>query len=169
MTNEARRCSTATPRNKAADADAALQELGSDSSMAYVATVTVWDEDVSPWRRKCSASSRRLSSGRGFTRDRRGHERARGLARLAAGPCLRQCPPALISTLNLAHMIPLSAVWAGRKWDAHSARYSMPARKARPRPALQYPCRRCRPYADRRRPEGQIGPACADGAAVPAV
>ena len=42
-----RLCSTPTPMTKAMDADAALQDLGSDLiGEAYVtATLTVWDED----------------------------------------------------------------------------------------------------------------------------
>jgi len=48
MTNEASALLDSDASNKAADADAALQELGSDlQGMAYVtATVTVWDEDA---------------------------------------------------------------------------------------------------------------------------
>lgn len=47
MTNEASVLLDSDAANKAADADAALQELGTDQvGQAYVtATVTVWDED----------------------------------------------------------------------------------------------------------------------------
>src|SRR3546814_17141476 len=48
MTNEASTLLDSDASNKAADADEALQELGSDHvSQAYVtATVTVWDTDA---------------------------------------------------------------------------------------------------------------------------
>ena len=47
MTNEASALLDSDAHNKAMDADAALQELGSDAvSSAYVtATVTLWDDD----------------------------------------------------------------------------------------------------------------------------
>ena len=55
-----RASSTAPRANKAADADAALQELGEDSSSFgyFTATVTVWDQDLEHARRKMQASSR---------------------------------------------------------------------------------------------------------------
>ena len=47
-------------------------------------------------------------------------------------------PP--ISTLNLAHMMPLSAVWAGLEHDAHSTRRRCftPRPKARPRSGFRF-------------------------------
>ena len=60
MTNEASTLVDTDAANKAMDADTALQELGSDDiGQAFVtATITVWDEDPRPRRRK-PASSRR--------------------------------------------------------------------------------------------------------------
>ena len=79
-------------------------------------------------------------------------------------------PP--VSTLNLAHMIPLSAVWAGpaigRAFQGAAA-ILCPDRGV-DAVSLLAARRRCRPYAggrtDRRR---QVGAAGADGAAVPAL
>jgi type IV secretory pathway VirB4 component len=71
--------------------------------------------------------------------DRRRHQRGRGLARLAPRPCLRQCPQPPISTLNLAHMIPLSAVWAGRNGTSISVRPPCSSARPKARPRSGFP------------------------------
>ena len=73
MTNESSALLDSDAHNKALDADAALQELGSDAvSSAYVtATVTVWDQAPRPPTRSC------------------GCQRGRSLAREPSRPCLR--------------------------------------------------------------------------------
>ena len=79
-------------------------------------------------------------------------------------------PP--FSTLNLAHMIPFSAVWAGPERDEHFERAAAVLRQDRRLDAVPVlaSCRRCRPHAggraDRRR---QVRAAGADGAAIPAL
>ena len=95
MTNEASVLVDTDAANKAADADVALQELGSDDvGQAYVtATVTVWDEDPGLAAEKLRLVEK-VIQGRDFTCMRGRRERDRGLARLAARPRLRQCPPA---------------------------------------------------------------------------
>ncbi|HEV7252037.1 MAG TPA: conjugal transfer protein TrbE [Mesorhizobium sp.] len=121
MTNEASTLLDSDASNKAADADLALQELGSDLvGTAYVtATVTVWDED----RRVADERLRlveKVIQGRDFTCM---VERVNAVeAWLGSLPGhvyanVRQPP---VSTLNLAHMMPFSAVWAGRERDEHS-------------------------------------------------
>ena len=57
MTNEASALLDTDAHNKAMDADAALQELGSDAiGQAFVtATVTVWDDDPAHRRRKAAS------------------------------------------------------------------------------------------------------------------
>jgi type IV secretion system protein VirB4 len=73
MTNEQSVLLDSDAANKAADADAALQELGQDiAGWAYVtATVTVWDEDAraaddsSAWSRRSSSPATSRSSARG--------------------------------------------------------------------------------------------------------
>ena len=74
----------------------ALQELGADLvGAAYVtATITVWHER--PARSPTSGCGwpRRSIQGRDFTCIAESAERGRGLARLAPGPSLRQCPAA---------------------------------------------------------------------------
>ena len=122
MTNEASALMDTDAANKAADADLALQELGSDAiGEAYVtATVTVWDEDARTADEKLRLVEK-VIQGRDFTCM---VERVNALEAWFGGlpghayANVRQPP---VSTLNLAHMIPLSAVWAGPERDEHFA------------------------------------------------
>ena len=95
MTNEASVLMDTDAANKAMDADAALQELGSDLvGEAYVtATVTVWDEDARVADERLRLVEK-VIQGRDFTCMRETRQRGRGLARQPARPRLRQCPPA---------------------------------------------------------------------------
>jgi len=120
LTNEQSVLVDSDAANKANEADAALQDLGSDQiSEAYVtATVTVWDADPRIAEEKlrlvekiiqshdftCIAET--VNSIEAWLGGLPGHVYAN----------VRQPP---ISTLNLAHMIPLSAVWAGPERDEH--------------------------------------------------
>ncbi len=85
MTNEASTLVDTDAANKAADADLALQELGSDDvGQAYVtATVTVWDEDAGLAAEKLRLVEK-VIQGRDFTCMPRDRECAGGLARLAS-------------------------------------------------------------------------------------
>ena len=95
MTNEASALLDTDAHNKAMDADAALQELGSDViGQAYVtATVTVWDNDPRIADEKLRLVEK-VIQGRDFTCMVETRQRGRSLARFAAGTCLRQCPSA---------------------------------------------------------------------------
>lgn len=120
MTNEASTLLDSDAANKAADADEALQELGADvAGAAYVtATITVWDEDPRAAEAKLKAAEK-IVQGRDFTCI---PETLNALdAWLGSLPGhlyanVRQPP---ITTLNLAHMIPVSAVWAGPAHNDH--------------------------------------------------
>ena len=120
MTNEAAVLVDSDAANKAADADMALQELGSDMiGQAYVtATVTVWDDDARAAGEKLRLVEK-VIQGRDFTCMVEGINALEAwFGSLPGQPYanVRQPP---ISTLNLAHMIPLSAVWAGPAQDEH--------------------------------------------------
>lgn len=120
MTNEASSLLDTDAHNKAMDADAALQELGSDQiGEAFVtASVTVWGKDAR------SADERlrlveKVIQGRDFTcmiETVNAVEAWLGSLPGHVYANIRQSP---LSTLNLAHMIPLSAVWAGEARDHH--------------------------------------------------
>ena len=120
MTNEASALLDTDANAKALDADAALVELGSDMiGQAYVtATVTVWDEDARLADEKLRLVEK-VIQGRDFTcmvETVNAVEAWLGSLPGHAYANVRQPP---VSTLNLAHMIPLSAVWAGPERDEH--------------------------------------------------
>jgi type IV secretion system protein TrbE len=122
MTNEASALLDSDASNKAMDADQALQELGTDLiGQAYVtATVTVWDADPRIADEKLRLIEKDIQ-GRDFTcisETVNAVEAWLGSLPGHAYANVRQPP---ISTLNLAHMIPLSAVWAGPECDDHLA------------------------------------------------
>jgi type IV secretion system protein TrbE len=120
MTNEASVLVDSDAANKAADADAALQELGSDDvGQAYVtATVTVWDDDPNIATEKLRLVEK-LIQGRDFTCIVEGVNAVEAWLGSLPGHVYANVRQPPISTLNLAHMIPLSAVWAGDAYDAH--------------------------------------------------
>ena len=120
MTNEASVLVDSDAANKAADADMALQELGSDDvGQAYVtATVTVWDEDPSAVTEKLRLVEK-IIQGRDFTCIGEGVNAIEAWLGSLPGHVYANVRQPPISTLNLAHMIPLSAVWAGPETDEH--------------------------------------------------
>ncbi|MEO8882634.1 MAG: conjugal transfer protein TrbE [Devosia sp.] len=120
MTNEASTLLDTDAHNKAMDADAALQELGSDAiGQAFItATATVWDDDPRVADEKLRLVEK-VIQGRDFTcmvESVNAVEAWLGSLPGHAYANVRQPP---VSTLNLAHMIPLSAVWAGPERDEH--------------------------------------------------
>ena len=105
--------------NKAADADAALQELGSDQvAFGYLtATVTVMDADAAMADEAAHGGARHPRAR--VRHHSRNAERRRCVAVLDPWQRLRDVRQPIVSTLNLAHMMPLSAVWAGPEKNDH--------------------------------------------------
>ncbi len=120
MTNEASTLLDSDASNKAADADTALQELGADyAGMAYVtATVTVWDRDPAVTAEKLRLVEK-VIQGRDFTCLAEGMNAIEAWLGSLPGHTYANVRQPPISTLNLAHLIPLSAVWAGPERDEH--------------------------------------------------
>lgn len=120
MTNEATVLVDSDASNKAADADMALQELGADSAgIAYVtATVTVWDRDAGLAAEKLRLVEK-VIQGRDFTCMSEGVNAIEAWLGTIPGQVYANVRQPPISTLNLAHMVPLSAVWAGAERDEH--------------------------------------------------
>jgi type IV secretion system protein TrbE len=106
--------------NKAADADAALQELGSDAvAFGYVtATIVVRDRDATIADEKIKAVER-VVQGRGFVTIRETFNAVEAWLSSIPGHVYANVRQPLISTLNLAHLMPLSAVWAGPARNTH--------------------------------------------------
>jgi type IV secretion/conjugal transfer VirB4 family ATPase len=120
MTNEASTLLDTDASNKAADADLALQELGADyAGEAYVtATVTVWDNDPRIAAEKLRQVEK-VIQGRDFTAMPETINAVDAWLGSLPGHVYGNVRQPPISTLNLAHMIPLSAVWAGPERDEH--------------------------------------------------
>ena len=120
MTNESSALLDSDAHNKAIDADAALQELGSDLiGQAYVtATVTVWDEDPRAADEKIRLVEK-VIHGRDFTCIIESVNAVEAWLGSLPGHVYANVRQPPISTLNLAHMIPLSAVWAGPERNEH--------------------------------------------------
>ena len=120
MTNEASVLVDTDAANKAADADLALQELGADyAGQAYVtATVTVWDDDPRTADEKLRLVEK-IIQGRDFTCMAETINAVDAWLGSLPGHVYANVRQPPISTLNLAHIIPLSAVWAGPERDEH--------------------------------------------------
>jgi type IV secretion/conjugal transfer VirB4 family ATPase len=120
MTNEQSVLVDTDAANKAADADIALQELGADvAGMTYVtATITVWDADPRAAQEKLRLVEK-VIQGRDFTAMIETVNAVDAWLGSLPGHLYANVRQPPISTLNLAHMIPLSAVWAGPERDEH--------------------------------------------------
>jgi len=122
MTNEASALVDSDAANKAADADLALQELGADyAGQAYVtATLTVWDTDPRIADEKLRLAEK-VIQGRDFTSMIETINAVDAWLGSLPGHVYANARQPPVSTINLAHMIPLSAVWAGPERDEHFA------------------------------------------------
>ncbi|MFD1911854.1 conjugal transfer protein TrbE [Halodurantibacterium flavum] len=120
MTNEQSALVDTDAANKALDADMALQELGADvAGMAYVtATIIVWDADA----RRADEKQRlveKVIQGRDFTAMIETVNAVDAWLGSLPGHAYANVRQPPVSTLNLAHMVPSSAVWAGPERDEH--------------------------------------------------
>ena len=106
--------------NKASDADAALQELGVDQvAFGYVTvTVTVSDADALVADEKLRLVER-VIQGRGFVTIAESLNAVEAWLSSIPGNAYANVRQPIISSLNLAHLMPLSAVWAGPARNAH--------------------------------------------------
>jgi type IV secretion system protein VirB4 len=120
MTNEASALVDTDAANKAADADMVLQELGQDvAGMAYVtAMIAVWDADPRLADEKLRLVEK-VIQGRDFTAMIETVNAVDAWLGSLPGHAYANVRQPPVSTLNLAHMIPLSAVWAGPERDEH--------------------------------------------------
>jgi hypothetical protein len=106
--------------NKTADADLALQALGGDH-VAFghlTTTITVADEDRARVEDKVRAVER-IVNGLGFTCIREGLNAVEAWLSSLPGQVYANVRQPLVHTLNLAHLMPLSSVWAGPARNRH--------------------------------------------------
>ncbi len=106
--------------NKVADADAALQELGGDHvAFGYLTTtISVSDESRSTVEEKVRALER-VVAGLGFSVIRESVNAVEAWLSSLPGQVYANVRQPLVHTLNLAHLMPLSGVWAGPEGDQH--------------------------------------------------
>jgi type IV secretion system protein VirB4 len=106
--------------NKAEDADVALQELGSDAvAFGHVtATIVVAEPDAERADAGLKAIER-VVQGRGFVTIRETLNAVEAWLSSIPGHVYANVRQPIVSTLNLAHMLPLSAVWAGPHRNTH--------------------------------------------------
>lgn len=120
MTNEASVLMDTDAGNKAAEADLALQDLGADGvGYALVtATLTVWDEDPAVADAKLRQAEKTVQE-RDFTCIAESLNAVEAWLGGLPGQVYANVRTPPISTLNLAHIMPMSAVWAGPDWNPH--------------------------------------------------
>ena len=108
--------------NKVVDADQALQALGGDHvAFGYLTTtITVADQSRDAVEDKVR-SVERIVNGLGFTAKREGVNAVEAWLSSLPGHVYANVRQPLVHTLNLAHLMPLSSVWAGPVGNAHLA------------------------------------------------
>ena len=106
--------------NKAGDADQALQELGADLvSYGYITTtITVADPDRGAVDEHIRIAER-IVNGRGFTVIRETLNAVDAWLGSLPGHVYANVRQPILNTLNLAHLVPLSAVWPGEAENRH--------------------------------------------------
>ncbi|TIV69866.1 MAG: conjugal transfer protein TrbE, partial [Mesorhizobium sp.] len=97
--------------------------LGGDHvSFGYLTTtVTVWGEDRQAAAEKLRAVER-IINGLGFTTIREGVNAVEAWLGSLPGHVYANVRQPLVHTLNLAHLMPLSSVWAGPATNEHLAK-----------------------------------------------
>ncbi|MGH8324589.1 MAG: conjugal transfer protein TrbE, partial [Steroidobacteraceae bacterium] len=108
--------------NKVVDSDEALQALGGDHvAFGYLTTtVCVADESRMRVEEKVRAVER-VINGLGFTTIRESLNAVEAWLGSLPGHVYANVRQPLVHTLNLAHLMPLSSVWAGPKRNEHLA------------------------------------------------
>jgi type IV secretion system protein VirB4 len=105
---------------KAGDVDRALEEIGNDVvSYGYLtSTIVVWDRDVDLARRKSQAVRQVIQQNGFVVRDESLNAQEAWLGTLPGHLWANvRRPP--VSTATLAHLMPLSSVWAGDEQNEH--------------------------------------------------
>lgn len=120
MTNQPVQLTDSDADNKVVDADLALQELGADHvAFGYLTTtITVADSDATAADEKVRVVER-VVNGLGFTVKRERMNAVEAWLSSLPGQVYANVRQPLVHTLNLAHLMPLSAVWAGPTGNAH--------------------------------------------------
>ncbi len=105
---------------KSTDSDEALQEVGADyvSYGYFTATVTVWDSELKMVEKKVSAVEKTINN-LGFTVINENLNAVDAWLGSLPGHSRANIRRPLFNTLNLSHVFPLSAIWAGPEKNKH--------------------------------------------------
>ena len=105
---------------KSQDVDTAMQGLADDhvSFGYYTSTITVWDKDERIAYEK-QREVERIINGLGFVTVAESFNAVEAWLSSLPGHIYANVRMTLLHTLNLSHMIPFSAVWAGIHWNKH--------------------------------------------------
>jgi type IV secretion system protein VirB4 len=120
MTNEASSLVDSDADNKALDADAALQSLGEDHvAYGYLTTsIVVHHQDANAANEHIRAIER-VINGRGYVTIKETVNAVDAWLGSLPGQAYANVRQPIVHTLNLAHMMPLSATWAGPQTNDH--------------------------------------------------
>ena len=120
MYNQPAQLTDSDADNKVADSDLALQALGADYvAFGYLTTtITVADADPAAADEKVRAVER-VVNGLGFTAKRERLNAVEAWLSSLPGHVYANVRQPLVHTLNLAHLMPVSSVWAGPARNAH--------------------------------------------------
>lgn len=106
--------------NQAADADAALQELGADAVAAGYATLTITiaesDEEIA---NEAVRQVQQVADGLGFVTQVESVNAVESWLGSLPGQAYADVRRPILLTPSLAHLLPTSAVWAGAECNAH--------------------------------------------------
>lgn len=106
--------------NKVVDADMALQVLGGDHVAFGYLTTTITVTDIDRGRVEDKVRQvERIVNGLGFTTIRESVNAVEAWLSSLPGQAYANVRQPLVHTLNLAHLMPLSSVWAGPTHNAH--------------------------------------------------
>ncbi|MEH6758931.1 MAG: conjugal transfer protein TrbE [Parasphingorhabdus sp.] len=120
MTNEASILLDSDAANKAEDADQALQELGADYVGAAYITITITvSGDTATGANARLAQIEKIIQSRDFTCIKENINALEAWMGSLPGHVYANVRSFPVSTLNLAHLMPLSAVWAGPEINEH--------------------------------------------------
>ena len=106
--------------NKAGDADDALNELAEDvvSFGLFTPVLMVWDQDHDIAKEKLALVQREVD-GLGFVSRNETFNATDAWLSTQPGHNYRNVRRPIVSSLNLTHMLPLSAVWSGERRNGH--------------------------------------------------
>jgi type IV secretion system protein VirB4 len=106
--------------NQTADADAALQDLGADGVAAGYATLTITvAEENEEAANESVRLIRQVTDGMGFVTQVEGVNAVEAWLGSLPGHGYADLRRPILMTPNLAHLLPMSAVWAGPSENAH--------------------------------------------------